>query len=842
MAPSQENAQSHCAEAPNKIAESQSLARRARIPTEETSCVTHNRGPSASVSSVAQPERESNTRALECLRALEQKILWLAVWTVHHANHVRPKRDHLKVGGHQASCASAVTLMTALYLEVLRPHDRVAVKPHASPVYHAIQYLFGRQTRENLERFRALGGAQSYPSRTKDSDDVDFSTGSVGLGVALTSFAALVQEYLHLRTMIAPGVERGRMVAIVGDAELDEGNVFEALLEGWKHDIRNLWWVIDYNRQSLDTVVTDRLFQRMDTIFRDMGWRVVIIKYGRQMEEAFARRGGDALQAWIDACPNALYSALAFQGGDAWRAQILADIGDTAGVNELIASYDNDTLHDLMTNLGGHDLETLLAAFRGVTDDIPTCFVAYTIKGYGLPFAGHKDNHAGLMTPGQVAILKGRMNIRDGDEWNRFAGLEDHAAELAAYLSAAPFNQLTERRHVAPRVSVPSRFEPPAGERMSTQEGFGRLLATIARHHPDLADHIVTTAPDVTVSTNLGAWVNRRGIFARQPHEAMPAAAQVASPQQWTQSPRGQHIELGIAENNLFILLAALGLSGSIFGTRLLPIGTVYDPFIARGLDALNYACYQDARFILAATPSGVTLAPEGGAHQSVYTPLIGIGQPGLTAFEPVFVDELSEMLRWSFEHLQADDGGAVYLRLSTRPILQITRDFSDALRRDVIEGGYWLVPPADGAELAIVCSGAVLPEALEAHRLITEDMPRAGLLVVTSPDRLQNGWIRGQRARPFERQPTHIEALLQPLAKGAGLVTVLDGHPATLSWLGAVRANPIISLGVDRFGQSGDIPDLYRVYGIDTAAIVDAVARLCVMGHFPRPGQLHVD
>ncbi|MBI4485617.1 MAG: transketolase, partial [Acidobacteria bacterium] len=487
---------------------------------------------------------------------------------IHHANQVRPKRDHVKVGGHQASCASVTALMTALYFAILRPEDRVAVKPHASPVYHAIQYLFGRQSREKLERFRALGGAQSYPSRTKDTDDVDFSTGSVGLGVALTSFAALVQDYLHAKNMIRSDVPRGRMIAIVGDAELDEGNVFEALLEGWKHDLRNVWWVIDYNRQSLDAVVADRLFQRLDTIFRDMGWRVVTMKYGRRMEEAFTRRSGDVLKAWIDSCSNVLYSALAFQGGQAWRAQLLSDIGGAPGVQELLASYDDEALHGLMTNLGGHDLETIVTAFRDVADDTPTCFIAYTIKGYGLPFAGHKDNHSGLMTPEQIKALKARLHIRDGDEWEPFAGLEDKAEELASYLRAVPFNQPAERSHVAPRVRVPDRLDLPSGDRLSTQEGFGRLLATIARQHPQLADHIVTTAPDVTVSTNLGAWVNRRGIFARQPHELMPAVAQMASPQQWTLSPRGQHIELGIAENNLFILLAALGLSGPLFGTR----------------------------------------------------------------------------------------------------------------------------------------------------------------------------------------------------------------------------------------------------------------------------------
>jgi pyruvate dehydrogenase E1 component len=777
---------------------------------------------------------------LDTLRALESKILWLAVWMIHNANVLRPRRDHLKVGGHQASSASVAGIMTALYMDVLTPNDRVAVKPHASPIFHAIQYLFGRQTVEKMRAFRSLGGVQSYPSRTKDADDVDFSTGSVGLGVALTSFAALVQDYVQLKGVVPPE-SRGRMVAIVGDAELDEGNVFEALLEGWKHDIRNVWWVIDYNRQSLDAMVPDRLLNRLDVIFRELGWRVITMKYGRLLEAAFAQPGGETLRAWIDESTNTLYSALSFQGGRAWRTQLMGDIGNKPGVERLLSSYDDDQLHVLMTNLGGHDLETLVHSFRSVRDDTPTCFFAYTIKGFGLPFAGHKDNHAGLMTAEQIGQLKTRLKIKDGEEWERFAGLEERADELQSLLDTAPFGQVLERRHKAPLVAVPAALDAPVAEQMSTQEGFGRIVAGIARQHSELADHIVTTAPDVTTSTNLGPWVNRRGLFARRTHESVPAESQVASPQQWSLSPRGQHIELGIAENNLFILLAALGLSHSLFGHRLLPIGTVYDPFIARGLDALNYACYQDARFILAGTPSGITLAPEGGAHQSIYTPLIGMSQPNLTSFEPALVDDLAVILRWSLEHIQAERGGAVYLRLSTRPITQIARSYTDELRHDVIEGGYWLVPPGDRADVALVCCGAVLPEALEAHRQIAEDDPGAGLMVVTSPGRLERGWSRSIQRGVIGAHSSHAERLLGRLPPHAGLVTVLDGHPATLSWLGAVRGQRIVSLGVDTFGQSGDIPDLYRIHGIDAAAIVDAAARVCVMGR-ASTGNAHVN
>jgi len=802
---------------------------------------------------------------LALLRQLERKVLWLSSWMIHNANHLRPSRDGLKVGGHQASSASVATLMTALYFDVLRPQDRVAVKPHASPVFHAIQYLLGHQSRENLERFRALGGAQSYPSRTKDADDVDISTGSVGLGAAMTSFAALVQDYLRFKSLLPEDRPPGRMVAVVGDAELDEGNVYEALLEGWKHDVRNLWWIIDYNRQSLDSTITDHLFGRFDQLFESMGWRVVTAKYGTLLEAAFARPGGQALREWIDACPNSLYAALCYKGAEGggqhagvrgWREHLTADLGKVDGIRALLDEHDDAALHRLMTNLAGHDLESMLQAFRAAGDDRPTCFIAYTIKGFGLPFAGHKDNHAGLMNPEQMESFRATMRVPEGQEWDRFAGLEAPAGELEAFLADVPFAREYPRRLAAPAVPVPERLplplDPAKGpSTMSTQEAFGRILNDLAREDSPLAGRIVTTSPDVTVSTNLGGWVNRRGIFDRRDRADIFRQEKVVSAQHWEMSRAGQHIELGIAENNLFLLLAALGLSHSLFGVRLLPVGTLYDPFIQRGLDALNYACYQDARFMLVATPSGVTLAPEGGAHQSVGTPLIGLAQDGLAAFEPAFVDELAEIMAWAFDYIQRDggqgnagsseagegdwvrdrQGGSVYLRLSTRPVAQPERTLTPAERRDVITGGYWLRPPKPGAELAIAYAGAVAPAALEVYEQLLEDVPEAGLLAVTSADRLNAGWHAAERARQAgaaaARAP--VEDLLAPLAPKAGLITVIDGHPATLEWLGAVAGHRVHALGVEHFGQAGDVPDLHHVYRIDSEAILDACAQACL-------------
>ena len=758
--------------------------------------------------------------AREVIAELDDKVRWLSAWTIHNANHVRESRDGLKVGGHQASSASMATIMSALYFSVLEPQDRVAVKPHASPVFHAIQYLYGRQSLDQLQRFRSLGGAQSYPSRTKDKDDVDFSTGSVGLGVAMTAFASITQDYMLAHGRLAP--ERaGRMISLLGDAELDEGNIYECVIEGAKHDLRNCWWVVDYNRQSLDATTSDSMFLRFADIFAAVGWDVITLKYGRALQAAFARKGGAELERWIDECPNDLYAALSFQGGAAWRARLEADIGAKPGIKALLAAYDDAALSALMTNLAGHDLGLLLDTFHAVRDERPKFFIVYTIKGFGLPFQGHKDNHSGLMTPTQMETFQARMGVPAGQEWEAFAGLPRPAQAYRDFLSQTPFAGRDPTRKPAPTIPVPDAdaFPRPTG-RQSTQVAFGKILNDLARTGGGLADAIVTTSPDVTVSTNLGGFVNQRGLFARDARRDQFKESNIASAQKWIMGPGGQHIELGIAENNLFLLLGALGLAGDLFGQRVIPIGALYDPFINRGLDALNYACYQDARFLLVATPSGLTLAPEGGAHQSIHTPLIGMAQDKLSYFEPAYVDELSAIMRWAFEHMQEPDGGSVYLRLSTRALDQPTRTLDQARIAELIEGAYWEVEPAAGAELAVVYTGAVATEAREAFDQVLEDFPGAGLMAVPSPDRLHRGW-----SAAMQGGGSHVERLLSRLSPRAGLVTVIDGPPATLSWLGGVLGHRTRALGLERFGQSGDVPDLYRAYGLDAEAILDAAA-----------------
>jgi pyruvate dehydrogenase E1 component len=495
-----------------------------------------------------------------------------------------------------------------------------------------------------------------------------------------------------------------------------------------------------------------------------------------------------------------------------------------------------------MTNLGGHCLESLVKTFQGIDHDRPMVFIAYTIKGWGTPLAGHKDNHAGLMTVEQMRQFQVDMDVAEGAEWDKHAGLNLPGVEIDQFLATVPFFANGARRFTDMPVAQ-SKRQYLEDRALSTQSGFGKILDLVAQSGSPLAERILTMSPDVTVSTNLGPWVNRRGLFARHAIADTFRDERIPSAQKWRFSNEGQHIELGIAEMNLFLLLGAAGLSHSLFGKRLLPVGTVYDPFVARGLDALNYACYMDARFMLIGTPSGVTLAPEGGAHQSIGTPLIGMAQDGIAAFEPAYLDELAIIMHWAFEYMQRDGegipnertwlrdetGGSVYLRLSTRGLDQPAARKGDHFAQGVIDGAYWLRDPGPNADVIIAYQGCIAPEAIAAAGLIGEDRRDVGLLAVTSSDRLNAGWHAAQRARKRGNASArgHVERLLDAIPRHCLLITVIDGHPATLAWLGGVVGHRTVALGVEHFGQTGTITDLYRHFGIDTQSIVAAASNL---------------
>ncbi len=780
---------------------------------------------------------------LASLEIIQRRLLWLATNIIHHANNVRPNPDGTKVGGHQASSASVVTIMTALYFHFLQEGDRVSIKPHASPVYHAIQYLLGQLPAEYLTQLRAYGGLQAYPSRTKDPDPVDFSTGSVGLGAVAPAFAALAQKYAqsHFGT-----VTSRRFIALVGDAELDEGNVWEAVLDEALDGLDNLIWIVDLNRQSLDRVVPGIRAARLKHLFEAMGWRVLEAKYGGQLQAVFARPGGDALRQTIDEMDNEEYQAFLRLPGAELREKLITK---AAGLATVLADLPDETLPTLLANLGGHDLGELItvldeaATAPANAKPAPTIIFAYTIKGWGLPLAGHPLNHSMLLNEPQMATVRATMGIAANDEWAPLAAdsaAGQHCAAVRARLypaslpplTTAPLtnDSLTNDQTTNAPITIPTTIGLTMRDRASTQDAFGRLLFRLA-DLPEVAPRLVTCSPDVSFSTNLAGWINKTGAFKMQAQPDYGGEGQRLL--KWQRGPQGQHIELGISEMNLFLLLGMFGLSAELNGQMLAPIGTVYDPFVCRGLDALIYALYSGAKFVFAGTPSGVTLAPEGGAHQSTITPSIGAELPNLRMYEPCFGREvewtLLEGIRSCFDR---EDGQATYLRLSTKPIDQqlltsaLARLGEAQLREQVLAGGYRLLDwRQGGAEIEpgtvvhIAATGAMIPEACAAAVYLWREGVAANVLNLTSQRRLFETW----RATPFAKRADLFSWLIPPEERHAPIITVLDGASHSLAWLGSVFGAPVVPLGVDSFGQSGTQSDLYQHFGIDWEAIAAA-------------------
>ena len=570
---------------------------------------------------------------LTVLAEIEQRVLWLATRIVDAANHDRETGDGVKVGGHQASSASLVSVMTALYFAYLDAPDRVSVKPHASPVYHAIQYLLGNLDRGYLPRLRAFGGLQSYPSRTKDPDGVDFSTGSVGLGAAAPLFAAVARRYVDAHFGPRP---RSRYIALIGDAELDEGNIWEAVADPATDGLGDVMWIVDVNRQSLDRVVPGVRIAQWEQQFTAAGWHVAEAKYGRRLRAAFGQPGGAALRDWIDAMPNEQYQSLFGLDPAGVRARFCD--GAPAEVTEFCAGLPDGELASLVTDLAGHDLATLLEAFAECDKhrDRPSVLFAYTIKGWGLPIAGNPRNHSALLSGPQIGALRERLGLTEATEWDRLDPMTP-AGQWAAARREHLARHLTTP---APAVAVPDGTGVRAARPISTQEAFGRILVELSRS-PAVAPYLVTTAPDVATSTNLAGFINRMGVFSPDTRRSWSEDPVL----KWAEGPSGQHIELGISEMNLFLLLGQLGLAWDLSGQPLLPVGTVYDPFVLRGLDAFIYSVYSGARFVVAGTPSGVTLAPEGGAHQSTITASVGLELPNVTFIEPAYAVALDWML-----------------------------------------------------------------------------------------------------------------------------------------------------------------------------------------------------
>ncbi|WIM99030.1 pyruvate dehydrogenase [Actinoplanes oblitus] len=761
------------------------------------------------------------------LREIARRVLWLAASIVNAANAGRPNDSGVKVGGHQASSASMVDIMVALWFAELTDRDRVSVKPHASPVLHAINYLLGDLDESYLPRLREKGGLQSYPSRRKDPGTVDFSTGSVGIGATAALWAAMAHRYLGSRFPGAPA--GGRFVSLLGDAELDEGAIWEAVMDPAVAKLGELLWVVDLNRQSLDRVVPDIQIAKLQGMFAAAGWQVVVLKWGRVISRLFERPGGPALRARLEAMPNEEYQRMLRVGPAQIAERILAG-GDDPQLKELLAEISPEELAEAVRDLGGHDLELLVDTFRGVDQHRPSVVFAYTVKGRGLPTEGHPNNHSALLSAVQMDALAVSCGMDRQAPWQRFpAGTA--AGELCRQRAGA-----LRREKVAPTAPIPVPAELGHGYRkpVSTQAALGRLLADLPRDAPEAAARVVTCSPDVASSTNLGGWINKTGVWSVEDrHDWFADDAERVL--RWQENSNGQHIELGIAEVNLVSLAGELGATWSRWGERLIPIATLYDPFVSRALEPWSYGIYAGGQSILVGTPSGVTLAPEGGAHQSITTPSIGLEQPECVAWEPAFAQDLE----WCFLHAMSgvgvEGGSSAYFRLSTRPVdprlAQVPDDpaLRERRRRQAVAGGYRLPaghPPQD-EQVTLVGVGAIMPEVIAAANALADQHVKAGVVCLTSPDLV---------FRSFQQRGSRTAGLgggildeLFPAAHPAALVTVLDGHPHTLAFLAGARGDRIRCLGVTAFGQSSSLAEAYRLHGIDSGSIVDAA--LTVLG-----------
>ncbi|MEZ0365828.1 pyruvate dehydrogenase [Mycobacterium sp. pUA109] len=763
------------------------------------------------------------TAQSDVLSEIQNRVLWLSTAIVHHANRVRANPSGLKVGGHQASSASMVSIMTALWFRHLRAEDRVSVKPHASPVLHAINYLLGMLDASYLPRLREFGGLQSYPSRAKDPDPVDYSTGSVGIGATAPIWGAIARRYVG--NAFGTG-GTGRQYSLVGDAELDEGAVWEAVLDPAVSQLGEVVWIVDLNRQSLDRVVPNIAADKLQRMFDAAGWQVIVVKYGQAMEQLFARPGGCAVRRRIDEMANPEYQRLLRCDASELRHRLPGTGPDAGAIARVTAAVDDATLVQAIANLGGHDLSALDRALSTIDDSRPTVVFAYTVKGYGLATHGHPQNHSSLLTDDQIRELAVRLGADPDDPWQQFpdGSVEaDLCRNTAKRLARSPIP-------VRSAPSLPSDIgRTPAGM-ATTQAALGRVLLDLTREAPQAARRVVTVSPDVSSTTNLGGWLNKVGVWsARERRDWFADDAETIL--HWREDPNGQHIELGIAEVNLVSLLGELGATWSRWGEPLLPIGVVYDPFVERALEPWSYGIYAGGQSILIGTPSGVSLAPEGGAHQSIKTPSIGLEQPGCVTYEPAFVIDTEWTLLASLARLGRPDGTSAYLRLSTRAVDQTLAEVPadpaarERRRRQVVAGAYPL-RRADDPRVTVAAMGAVVPEALlAADRLYRIGVP-ADVVCITSPDLL----YRAVRARQgHENAESWILDQVFPCDRATPLVTVLDGHPHTLAFLATISRVPTTALGVTHFGQSGSPAEVYAHHGLDADSIVRAALDLAV-------------
>ena len=787
-------------------------------------------------SEIGVESKLSHPGELEVLEAIQDRVLWLSTRMIDYANADRPNIDGIKVGGHQASSASMVSILTALYFDFLDSEDRISIKPHASPVFHSIQYLLGNLDQDYLKKLREAGGLQSYPSRTKDPDTVDFSTGSVGLGAVAPLFAAVTRQYVDSHFGARP---KSRFISVIGDAELDEGNIWEALADPITTNLGNVMWIVDFNRQSLDRVIPGVRIAQWRAQFEAAGWHVKEVKYGSKLSKVFEDSNSQKFKLWFDQIPNEQYQSLFGLTPEAARIRFLE--GSPDGVSQFLENYSDEELFEILTDLGGHDISSLLETFKecDAVEDKPSVVFAYTIKGWHLPIAGDKRNHSAQISKKQIDELRTLMGLNASNEWSKF---EPGSAEDSLCLSRAhSLKRASKKAEIVADFPHTTGIAPTGSS--SSQEAFGRVLTELSRNE-EIRPYLVTTAPDVATSTNLGGFINRHGIFNKD----VKREWNDNSIQKWVEGPRGQHIELGISEMNLFTLLGQLGISGDISDQPLIPIGTVYDPFVLRGLDAFIYSVYSGAKFIVAGTPSGITLAPEGGAHQSTITPSVGVELPGVVLMEPAYAQSLDWLLCDALAHVAGAKKNtapdlrpnelAFYFRLTTRsldqqPFYEAKQRIGEAtLRSQVLAGAYKLVDGRSALNkqdnhlapvVYLASSGAVMPEVLAAAKQLALEGVIAHVIDITSLGRVFGSWQRTlKQGIRTATTPSLPGVLRTTFTEKAPIVSIHDGSSHAMAWLGSALGMPQVAMGVDNFGQSGNIPDLYAIHDLNAESIIN--------------------